>query len=273
MLIQGDDTEFHALMAKITRDRGFRCTSYKDKCLRRRIAVRMRAKGTVSHNEYAGMLDADPREYERLMRSLTINVTKFFRNWDTFSVIQQKVIPALWERGERELRVWSAGCASGEEAYSVAILMHQYAADRSQQSQLDTVSIVGTDIEANCLGAAESAVYGEAALGDTPGELREQYFPEVAGLFTMLPEVRRLVKFQRGDLLQSKPPFQDVHLIVCRNVVIYLEREAQDALFAAFHRLLAPGGFLVLGKVETLLGTARGLFSPVNARERIFRKI
>jgi chemotaxis methyl-accepting protein methylase len=89
----------------------------------------------------------------------------------------------------------------------------------------------------------------------------------------MLPEVRRLVKFQCSDLLRSEPPFEDIHLIVCRNVVIYFERAAQDALFEEFHRALAPGGFLVLGKVETLLGTARSMFSPVNARERIFRKI
>lgn len=273
MLIQGDDVEFRALTDKITRDRGFQCSSYKDKCLRRRIAVRMRAKGTLSHTEYAGILDADPREYERLLRSLTINVTKFFRNWETFSVLGQKVIPALWERGERELRVWSAGCASGEEPYSVGILMHKHATETNDRSQLEAVSIVGTDIDADCLGEAERAFYGESALGDTPVELRERYFPEVAGMFSMLPEVRRLVTFQRSDLLRSEPPLEDIHLLVCRNVVIYLEREAQDALFAEFHHALAPGGFLVLGKVETLLGAARGLFSPVNARERIFRKI
>ena len=89
----------------------------------------------------------------------------------------------------------------------------------------------------------------------------------------MLPEVKRLVRFECSDLLSYEPPVADVHLILCRNVIIYFEREAQDALFAAFNRVLAPGGFLVLGKVETLLGDARALFSPVNARERIFRKI
>jgi chemotaxis protein methyltransferase CheR len=89
----------------------------------------------------------------------------------------------------------------------------------------------------------------------------------------MLPEVRRLVTFEQRDLLLFQPPVEDAHLIVCRNVIIYLERSAQDALFAHFHRTLAAGGFLVLGKVETILGEARGLFSPVNARERIFRKI
>jgi len=269
----GDDAGFRALMDKITRDRGFQCTSYKDKCLRRRFAVRMRAKGTSSHADYAEILDADPREYERLMRSLTINVTKFFRNWDTYSALEQKVIPALWERGERELRVWSAGCSSGEEPYSMAILMHKYAAETSQLSRLESVSIIGTDIDTDSLAAAELALYGETALGDTPAALRERYFLPVAGMFTMLPEVRQLVTLQLRDLLSSPAPVEDIHLLVCRNVVIYFEREAQDALFEEFHQALAPGGFLVLGKVETLLGGARNLFSPVNARERIFRKI
>ena len=258
-------------MDKITRDSGFQCSSYKDKCLRRRIAVRLRARGASGCAEYAGMLDKDPREYERLMRSLTVNVTKFFRNWETYSAIDQKVIPALMERDEREIRVWSAGCSSGEEPYSIGILMHRQAAGKGAAS-LESVSIVGTDIDTDCLDEAGRAIYSEGALGDTPADLREQYFPQIAGFRTMLPDVRKLVTFQVRDLLQFQPPFEDAHLILCRNVIIYLERAAQDALFAHFHKTLASGGFLVLGKVETLLGEARGLFSPVNARERIFRK-
>jgi chemotaxis methyl-accepting protein methylase len=270
-LIQSDDAEFHALMRKITRDRGFQCSSYKDKCLRRRIAVRMRAKGALRCGDYSGMLDADPREYERLMRSLTVNVTKFFRNWETYSAVDQRVVPALMHRNESEIRIWSAGCSSGEEPYSIAILMHRHAAKTGRN--LDSVSIVGTDIDAECLAEAVRGVYAESALGDTPADLREHYFPHIAGLRTMRPEVRRLVRFERSDLLHFRPPVEQAHMIVCRNVIIYLERAAQDALFAHFHRALAAGGFLVLGKVETLLGEARGLFSPVNARERIFRKI
>ena len=271
-MIQGDDAEFRALMDKITRDRGFQCSSYKDKCLRRRIAVRIRARGASGCAEYSGMLDKDPREYERLMRSLTVNVTKFFRNWETYAAIEQKVVPALMQNGDREIRVWSAGCSSGEEPYSIGILMHRHAAANGGTG-LGSVSIVGTDVDTDCLDEAERAVYKEAALGDTPADLREQYFPEIAGLRTMLPDVRKLITFEVRDLLHFQPPFEDAHLIVCRNVIIYLERAAQDALFAHFHQTLAPGGFLVLGKVETLLGEARGLFSPVNARERIFRKI
>jgi chemotaxis methyl-accepting protein methylase len=259
-------------MDKITRERGFQCASYKDKCLRRRIAVRIRAKHASGCVEYSDMLDTDPREYEKLMRSLTVNVTKFFRNWETYSAIDQKVVPVLMAGDEREIRIWSAGCSSGEEPYSLAILMHRYSAANGG-GRLDSVSIVGTDIDIDCLAEAKRAVYADSALGDTPADLRGGYFPEAAGLRTMLPEVRRMVAFEQRDLLLFEPPVERAHMIVCRNVIIYLERSAQDALFAHFHRTLAPGGFLVLGKVETILGEARGLFSPVNARERIFRKI
>jgi chemotaxis protein methyltransferase CheR len=272
-LIDAHDEGFRALMDKITRDRGFRCASYKDKCLRRRIAVRMRAKGTFTPHEYAGVLDADPREYERLIRSLTVNVTKFFRNWETYAAIGSKVIPALWNSGEQEIRVWSAGCSSGEEPYSIAILMHKHAVASGSVDRLARTTIVGTDIDSDCLAEAGRAVYGETALGDTPTELRNEYFQEIAGLHTVPPAIRDMVRFEYGDLLSDKPPLADLHLLVCRNVIIYFEREAQDLLFAAFHRALAPGGFLVLGKVESLLGDVRSLFAPVNARERIFRKI
>lgn len=268
-----NDADFRALMDKITRDRGFRCSSYKDKCLRRRVAVRMRAKSALTYGDYAGILDTDPQEYDRLQRALTINVTKFFRNWDTYAVVEQKIIPQLWERSDSRLRVWSAGCASGEEAYSVGILMHRHANATGTTDRLNGVSIVGTDIDSDCLGEAERGTYGEAALGDTPADLRGEYFPEVASRRTMLPEVKRLVSFERSDLLQTPSPFEGVHLLLCRNVIIYFERAAQEALFTEFHRALAPGGFLVLGKVETLLGNARSLFSPVNARERVFRKL
>ena len=271
-MLKADDPGFRKLMEKITRDSGFRCASYKDKCLRRRIAVRMRAKGADSAKEYAGMLDTDPREYERLLRSLTVNVTKFFRNPEAYAAIGERVIPELWERVSDGLRVWSAGCASGEEPYSVAVLLHKHAHTTKTTDRLATVDVLGTDIDPEVLGEAERGCYAESALSETPLSLRDSYFPEVAGLRTVLPGVRKLVRFQNDDLLAFNPPVTEVQLILCRNVIIYFEREAQDKLFAEFHRVLATDGFLVLGKVETLLGDARSLFTPVNARERIFRK-
>jgi chemotaxis protein methyltransferase CheR len=271
-LVDGDDAGFRALMGKITRERGFQCSSYKDKCLRRRIVVRLRARGASDCAEYSEILDTDPREYDRLLCALTINVTKFFRNWETYSSLDQKVIPTLMDGRHHDIRVWSAGCATGEEAYSLAILMHRRAVAQRMMKSFDTASIVGTDIDAACLARAEQAIYSDSALGDTPPELRRKYFKEVSGLATLLADVRQPVSFAIGDLLQFSAPLEQPHLILCRNVIIYFEREAQDALLTHFHRTLAPGGFLVLGKVETLLGEARSLFTQVNARERIFRK-
>jgi chemotaxis protein methyltransferase CheR len=260
------------LIEKITRERGFQCSSYKDKCLRRRIAVRMRARGASGCAEYSAILDSDAHEYDRLMRSLTVNVTKFFRNWETYSAVSEKIVPALMDGRQREVRVWSAGCATGEEPMSIAILMHRHAAGVNGLDLLDSVSIVGTDIDRTCLDHAERGVYQESALGDTPPDIRDEYFREASGFVTVLPEARRLVRYGQADLLHFRAPVDSPHLILCRNVVIYFERAAQDALFAHFYETLAPGGYLVLGKVETLLGPTRALFRPVNARERIFQK-
>jgi chemotaxis methyl-accepting protein methylase len=218
------------------------------------------------------MLDADPREYPKLLRALTINVTKFFRNWETYHTVAQKVIPELWSRDDGPISVWSAGCASGEEAYSIAVLFHEHAESCGQLDRLSRVDVLGTDIDDDCLGTAQRGLYGEASFADTPAALREKYFPHEGSLRGVIPEVKRRVTFAIGDLLHGDPPPKQFDLVLCRNVVIYFDRPAQDKLFAEFHSSLREGGVLVLGKVETLLGSARELFRPVSSRERIFRK-
>ena len=269
----GDDPGFEMLTAKISRDRGFGCASYKEKCLRRRIAVRMRARGVHTYADYARLLDHDDAEYERLLDALTINVTKLFRNWETYDAIERQVVPELLRRPDPALRVWSAGCSSGEEPYSLAILFHRQAERAGVLPQLARrLEVLGSDIDRGVLAAAERGVYQHAAFADTPADLRERYFrPEPGGL-AVVPEIRPLVRFERRDLLADPPPARGLHLITCRNVIIYFDRATQEALFERFHHALAPGGFLVLGKVETLLGHTRTLFATVEPRERIFRK-
>ncbi|HUF27120.1 MAG TPA: protein-glutamate O-methyltransferase CheR [Gemmatimonadaceae bacterium] len=265
------DPDFTALTAKISRDRGFGCASYKEKCLRRRIAVRMRARGIHTFADYARLLDADAAEYDRLIDALTINVTKLFRNWETYAAIERTVIPTLWARPDRRIRVWSAGCSSGEEPYSIAVLFHKHAQRVRDTERLAHVSVLGTDIDRDSLDAAVRAEYDAVAFTDTPDALRRTYFSATAP-HAPIPAVRDLVAFERRDLLSEAPPSGPQHLIVCRNVLIYFDRATQEALFERFHLALAPGGFLVLGKVETLLGVARSLFEPVDGRERIFSR-
>src|SRR6476469_7084169 len=142
-------------MDKIARDRGFGCASYKEKCLRRRIAVRMRARGVHTYTDYARILDDDAAEYDRLLDALTINVTKLFRNWEAYASMAANVVPDLWARESPESRVWSAGCSSGDEPYSLAILFHRYAATSGMLAQIGRVRVLGTDIDRRSLAAAE----------------------------------------------------------------------------------------------------------------------
>jgi len=264
--------EFEELTRKISLERGFGCASYKEKCLRRRIAVRMRARGVHTYDDYARILDDDAEEYDRLIDVLTINVTKLFRNWDVYAAIAEHVIPALWRRDTPSIRVWSAGCSSGQEPYSLAVLFHRYAEANGALARLDRVRILGTDIDRQCLAAAARGQFDTADFSDTPDDLRTRYF-SAASPFVVSPEARRLVAFERRDLLGDPSPPGAFDLVLCRNVLIYFDRDTQERLFEKFHASLAPNGFLVLGKVETLLGPIRTRFAPVDARERIFRRI
>jgi chemotaxis protein methyltransferase CheR len=269
---QHDLPGFEALTGKIASERGFGCASYKEKCLRRRIAVRMRAKGVHTYADYARVLDVDPREYDQLIDALTINVTKLFRNWEVFAAVERLVVPALWALPGPALSAWSAGCSSGEEVYSLAALFHRYAERAGELHRLSRLRVLGSDIDRDSLAAAERGAYDEAAFADTPPDLRARYFsPDAPHL--VAPELRAIARFERRDILREDPPAGPHHLICCRNVIIYFDRPTQEALFLRFHAALAPGGFLMLGKVETLLGPARTLFAPVDARERIFRRL
>ena len=267
----GDDAGFAALTAKIAKERGFGAGNYRDGCLRRRIAVRMRARGVADYGAYSALLDREPAEWEPLLDALTINVTKLFRDTDVYAALRRDVIPAVWAMPAGTLRVWSAGCASGEEPYSLAALFHQHATARGEADRLSRLQVIASDIDRGSLERAQRGSYPEAAFGDAPADLRQRYFSREMPA-TVAPEVRALVTFERRDLLNEPAPRGPLQLITCRNVVIYFDAASQQALFQRFHDALQPGGYLVLGKVETLLGAARRLFEAVDHRHRIFRR-
>jgi chemotaxis methyl-accepting protein methylase len=271
-MIEVNEAAFAALTEKISRERGFHCAGYKDKCLVRRIAVRMRAKHKVKFAEYSALLDGDPQEYELLMHTLTVNLTRFFRNRETWNAIAHTVIPELWARPDDRISVWSAGCSSGEEAYSVAMLFREHAEKVGEQHRIGRVRVLGTDVDGDSLGRADAGMFGEASLTDAPASIREKYFQHVGKQRRVRSDIRRLVDFARADLLERSARAAEHHLILCRNVIIYFEREAQDRVLELFRDSLIPGGYLVLGKAETLLGKQRAWFAPVSSRERVFRK-
>ena len=267
-----NDEAFLALTRKISRKAGLSLDAYKDKCLRRRIAVRMRASGAHSYADYEALLDRDPEEYARLKDTITINVTRFYRNGETWQLIRNTVLPAICGETRGVIRAWSAGCASGEEPYTLAMLIADYFESRGRRDRLDRIAVDATDIDRECLQRARAARYRPESLAEIPGPLLTRYFDQVNGEYQVVELIRQRVTVRAADLCTEPPPGGKYDLILCRNVIIYFERATQDRIFATFADALAPGGFLILGKVESLSGPAREQLTLLDPRERIYRR-
>jgi chemotaxis protein methyltransferase CheR len=268
-----EERAFRALTEKISRARGVCCDAYKNRCLKRRLAVRMRARGVHTFDDYSRVLDGDPREYDQLLDALTINVTKFFRNTETWSALSP-YLDERWRTREGGLRVWSAGCASGEEPHTIAIVMAETARRTDTLGWLPRAHVLATDVDRESLERAQAARYSASAFSEMPMELQRRYLEPAAedGTRAPLAAVRRLVTVRRHDLTLGPPPEGPFDLVVCRNVVIYFDRPTQERLFQLFAAALRPEGLLVLGKVETLLGPARDQLRLEDPRERIYRR-
>jgi chemotaxis protein methyltransferase CheR len=267
-----DDPGFEALARRISRSAGFAVEAYKDKCVRRRIAVRMRACGVHTYADYQALLDRSPGEYDRLRDALTINVTRFYLNAETWNLLRRVIVPALCAPGAGEIRIWSAGCASGEEAYTIAILAAEQFELGGRRSELRRLAIDATDVDRQSLERARAARYRQESLVEMPEELVRRYFEPAVPEVQVARRVRDRVSVRTLDLSAGRPLRRDYHMIVCRNVLIYFDRPMQERLFQLFADSLVPGGYLVLGKVETLLGSARDRLQLVDARERVYRR-
>lgn len=258
---------------RILLDRGLDCEQYKEAYLKRRVGVRLRATGAGGYLDYARILRRDPEEYARLLDELTINVTQFFRDKDVFGRLADSVIPELLESkrkaGRRSLRVWSAGCASGEEPYSVAILLSEELGSESEQWNL---RVLGSDIDEGSLKAAKEATYNAVEMPDgiAPGRYFEVEEPEKGKAYLVREETRRWVKFERENILEAHER-RHFDMVLCRNVLIYFGRDVQSRVVKSLAASMQKSGFLVLGKSETLSREVGRMFEPVFPRERIYR--
>lgn len=263
-----------ALLLQVNAVRGFRCDAYKESCLRRRLAVRMRACSVHTFEQYAERLQEDATEYDRLLETLTINVTKFYRNADTWDRLATAVLPDLLARRDGRVRCWSAGCSSGEEAYTLATLLLEAKRNGDPAHELDGC-IDATDFDVGSLDKAEEGRYPEAAFDEMPDVLTARYFNrdrDHPGSLSVAGPVRRLVRFARHNVTKDAPPRPRYDLILFRNVVIYFGRSTQERIFAQMADALTPGGVFILGKVETLFGHARDVLELEDVRERVYRK-
>jgi chemotaxis methyl-accepting protein methylase len=266
-----DDEGFARLTSYISDSAGLALGDYKDKCLRRRVAVRMRACGVHTYDEFRQLLQSSSSELQRLTDVLTINVTRFYRNRESWQAVTRHVAPDLFG-GEGTRRIWCAGCASGEEAYTLAIVLAEAAAELGHTEWLERIVIDATDIDRLSLERAAAGLYGEASLTDMEPALIARWLSRQAdGRFLVDERLRRRIRVRRHDMLREPAPASNYDFITCRNVIIYFDRPGQERLMQTFCDSLRPGGFLLLGKVETILGPSRHRLELIDARERLYR--
>jgi chemotaxis methyl-accepting protein methylase len=271
--VSGDDAGFARLIGRVSSAVGITLDAYKDKCIRRRVAVRMRACGARDYDEYLELLQRTPGELDRLKDAITINVTRFYRNPETWDALAARFLPALWQAREGRLRIWSAGCASGDEPYTLAMLVAEQCRLAGRPAWLDRCMVDATDIDRTSLARARAAVYRTDALQELPPSMRERYTVPHPDGRAVAPVIRARVRVTERNLDMGPMPGGPYDLICCRNVVIYFDRPLQERVFALFANQLVPEGVLVLGKVETLLGPARDLLQLEDVRERIYRRV
>jgi two-component system, chemotaxis family, CheB/CheR fusion protein len=241
---------------------------YKPSTVTRRIERRLALAQSPNIDEYLARLRSERSELDALYRDLLIGVTRFFRDPEAFALLEQRVLPELLTRESRNapLRLWVAGCATGEEAYSLAILLQDLMATHGERP----VKIFATDVHRGSLEQAATGVYGEEAVSNVSSDRLARYFTHSAGTYQVIPELRQMIVFAQHNVI-SDAPFTRVDLISCRNLLIYLQQPVQQRILSVFHFALSPGGMLFLGPSETL-GTLADGFEVLDKQWQLYRR-
>src|SRR5262245_26131417 len=261
--------DFEDLLLFVKENRGFDFTGYKRPSLTRRFERRMQSLGIDDFAGYRTRLEEDPDEFVELFNTILINVTSFFRDPSSWEYLAQEIVPRVVEEKpeDGDIRVWSPGCASGDEAYSIGMLLLEALGENEFRER---VKIYATDVDEQALTQGRHAMYGPKAVADVPEELREKYFDRFDTRFSVRKNLRRGVIFGRHAVIQD-PPISRVDLLVCRNTLMYFDAETQGRIIANFHFALNDGGYLFLGKSEALV-TRSNLFVPIDLKRRVFAR-
>ncbi|HEX3129363.1 MAG TPA: CheR family methyltransferase [Thermoanaerobaculia bacterium] len=270
MTDESGTSEFPRLLEYLKQTRGFEFSAHKVSTLMRRIQKRMREVGVDSYPAYTDYLEVHPQEFGPLFDTVLINVTSFFRDSPSWDYLAEHIVPRILEEKGADLpiRIWSAGCASGEEAYSLAILMAEAVGDEEFRRR---VKIYATDADEGALAAARQGSFEARQMEGVSPERVEKYFDKAGSRFNFRNELRRCIIFGRHDLIQDAA-ISRLDLLVCRNTLMYFNSEAQARILTRFHFALNRTGYLYLGKAETLLSHNSNFFKPVELKHRIFTR-
>jgi chemotaxis protein methyltransferase CheR len=291
----GTDFQFAKLKKKVTEELGFQTQYYSNKHLKRRFRVRMRAVGARTPQRYMAYLDENPEERQKLLDTLTVNVTEWFRNPNVYKKIKSYILPDIINKSfdfgvelefkkyknlhvpnieeivkrqkRKHLRFWSVGCSDGKEPYSLAMCVKDVLGDSIDLG----VNIFAWDIDDAMLKKAREGLYKADDLkGIDSGHLKKYFIEEGEG-YRVCPEIKSMVIFEKKDLHKAVKR-KWIDLIMCRNVVIYLTKERKADLYIEFYNCLRPGGHYIIGMSETLLGNARTLFKVIDHKNKIYQK-
>jgi two-component system CheB/CheR fusion protein len=258
------------LLEFIKNSRGFDFTGYKRSSIERRVGKRMAEAGVERYDEYIDYLELHGEEFAELFNTLLINVTSFFRDPPTWEHLANEIVPQLLAGlgSDTPLRVWCAGCASGEEAYTVAMVLARVLGDGQFR---DRVKIYATDVDEEALDQARHGAYLPRQIEDVPQDALDRFFERTDQRYVFRKDLRRSVIFGRNDLVQDAP-ISRIDLLVCRNTLMYFTAETQSQILRRLHFALHDDGILCLGKSEMLI-THTDLFAPVDVKRRVFRKV
>jgi len=262
-----------SLLEKVYRDSGYDFRDYKRGTVMRRLERRLNVTGVRTYLDYMQFLDTHPQEYQKLAEYLTIQVSGFFRSLHTFQQVAGLVLPELvsykGSRGERSLRFWSAACARGEEAYSIAILIAEFL---GHQWQGFDIAIYATDISQSALSEAQTGIYSLMDVAGLPSNILERYFIRGED-YEVRADIRQMVSLSRFDLTSTiEQPLRNLDCIFCCNVLIYLQKQLQERVLGRLCDSLATPGYLVLGEVETLTNNLREKLECLDTKAKIYRK-
>jgi chemotaxis protein methyltransferase CheR len=250
----------------------FSMSIYKDKCMKRRIAIRMRSCNCLDAAGYCNLLRHSEQELDQLKKTLTIHVSQFFRNPSLFDKLQTVVLPYLLQKTDstqERLRFLSLGCAGGEEPYSLGIILREFFARELRRTRVEIHAI---DIDGDILQSAAQAEFSEDRLKELPEPFRGRYFVPNGARMQLTAEIREMVTFHQQNIMDVET-FEPCQMVLCRNTLIYFTRPDQEKILRGIAHILPTGGILVLGKSETLVGETRRLFTTICPVERIYRRL
>lgn len=259
---------FDQILSALSRRSGSDFSQYKMPTLSRRVEKRMQSLHIHRHDEYLALLEKSPQEIDELFKIILIGVTEFFRDMEAFGILEDclRKLVARKKKGD-SIRIWIPGCSTGEEAYSIAILLDRILAEKSKELP---VQIFATDIDERAIAFARKGIYEENALQNIPDDIRQRYFIKREKDYELLKSIRSSVLFSRHDLIKN-PPFLKLDLLSCRNLLIYFNAGLQQQVLPIFHYALNQDGYLFLGKSESI-GHFADLFSIVDSKNKLFQR-